>query len=375
MRPSFSKILPMSIWLERKLRHLTSYLYFIAIALLRPVPYTAPYYYPSATATGTPPNPNSPARRPQGLYASGPHVVGNGSVSARSGVGPRRNGYQKAAKAGSAAYRRPNTDDHSKPGLSAIEEQTAEAVITEADKQVSAEKLGKPICILWRIQIFVTIVVLTSRPFARLPLFGRTLSSVNQAQDFAAGQNDAKDPPEQSTTGSPRAKPEVEGERDENDESGPDTHSFSSPPACRGPTPIIRPMLGQSPGLVARRPPRKSPSDRLPHSSQYALGTNVYIRGLPVDTTDAGFAEIARMCVSSSSRFTRASPRKASRFCWPDGYGSIVSSKAIIEHSTGECRGYGFVMYQDVQQARAAIAGLTARGFQATPAKVRFWSY
>lgn len=74
-------------------------------------------------------------------------------------------------------------------------------------------------------------------------------------------------------------------------------------------------------------------------------GTNVYIRGLPEDTTDEGLVDMCKI------------------------YGPIVSSKAILEHRTGACRGFGFVMYADFRQARAAISGLSFRGFQVSLAK------
>jgi RNA recognition motif-containing protein len=53
-------------------------------------------------------------------------------------------------------------------------------------------------------------------------------------------------------------------------------------------------------------------------------------------------------------------------------YGTIVSSKAIIDQKTGECKGYGFAMYANEEQARAAIDALNAKGFQASFAKESF---
>ncbi|RKP25636.1 hypothetical protein SYNPS1DRAFT_15387 [Syncephalis pseudoplumigaleata] len=79
-----------------------------------------------------------------------------------------------------------------------------------------------------------------------------------------------------------------------------------------------------------------------------SLTTNVYIRGLPATTTDEG---LHAMCAA---------------------FGAIVSSKAIIDQKTGECKGYGFVMYVNDEQARASINALNAKGFQASFAKESF---
>ncbi|KAJ3034073.1 hypothetical protein HDV00_005471 [Rhizophlyctis rosea] len=74
--------------------------------------------------------------------------------------------------------------------------------------------------------------------------------------------------------------------------------------------------------------------------------TNVYIRGLKPDVSDEKLYE---MC---------------------EGYGTIVSSKSILDLRTQECKGYGFVMYETDAQARAAIEGLSKMGFQVSFAKV-----
>ncbi|RKP07581.1 hypothetical protein THASP1DRAFT_16838 [Thamnocephalis sphaerospora] len=78
------------------------------------------------------------------------------------------------------------------------------------------------------------------------------------------------------------------------------------------------------------------------------LTTNVYIRGLPSSTTDEG---LHAMCAA---------------------FGNIVSSKAIIDQRTGDCKGYGFVMYAVEDQARVAINAFNAKGFQASFAKESF---
>ncbi|KAJ3133659.1 hypothetical protein HK101_004441, partial [Irineochytrium annulatum] len=73
--------------------------------------------------------------------------------------------------------------------------------------------------------------------------------------------------------------------------------------------------------------------------------TNLYIRGLSSTATDAF---LATLCES---------------------YGAIVSHKAIVDLSTGECKGYGFVMYETAQQASAAMEGLVQAGYQVSYAR------
>ncbi|KAJ1920750.1 hypothetical protein H4219_001149 [Mycoemilia scoparia] len=80
----------------------------------------------------------------------------------------------------------------------------------------------------------------------------------------------------------------------------------------------------------------------------FAHTNNVYIRGLPSDFTDDLLREMA-------SR-----------------YGKIVSSKAIIDESSGKCKGYGFVMYRSALEVQSAISGFTDEGFQASMAKDSF---
>ncbi|RKO86530.1 hypothetical protein BDK51DRAFT_25069, partial [Blyttiomyces helicus] len=76
--------------------------------------------------------------------------------------------------------------------------------------------------------------------------------------------------------------------------------------------------------------------------------TNVYVRGLSPDVSDEIFYDLCK------------------------SYGRIVSSKSIIDARTSECKGFGFVMYDNESQARAAIDGLSRRGFQVSFAKESF---
>jgi RNA recognition motif-containing protein len=81
------------------------------------------------------------------------------------------------------------------------------------------------------------------------------------------------------------------------------------------------------------------------HINNSSTTTNVYISGLSPDVTDESFAE---MCNS---------------------YGKIISSKAIINAETNECKGFGFVMYENEEQARNAMDQLNKKGFHVSFAK------
>jgi len=53
-------------------------------------------------------------------------------------------------------------------------------------------------------------------------------------------------------------------------------------------------------------------------------------------------------------------------------WGTIVSSKAIIDNKTNECKGYGFVMYKTEEQAKLAMMELNNLGYQVSFAKESF---
>jgi len=84
------------------------------------------------------------------------------------------------------------------------------------------------------------------------------------------------------------------------------------------------------------------------HFNNSSTTTNVYISGLSSDVTDESFAE---MCNS---------------------YGKIISSKAIINAETNECKGFGFVMYENEEQARNAMDQLNKKGYHVSFAKDSF---
>lgn len=73
--------------------------------------------------------------------------------------------------------------------------------------------------------------------------------------------------------------------------------------------------------------------------------TNVFIRGLSATTNDD---DLFNMCSK---------------------YGSIVSSKSIIDRATNECKGYGFVNFEDADGAALAVRDLSSCGYQARMSK------
>ncbi|VDM38381.1 unnamed protein product [Toxocara canis] len=84
-----------------------------------------------------------------------------------------------------------------------------------------------------------------------------------------------------------------------------------------------------------------------PHSDAPLSSTNVYIRGLDPNTTDE---DLRQKC---------------------DQYGAILSTKAIMDKTTGQCKGYGFVDFESAEAALRAVEGLNQEGkVQAQMAKV-----
>jgi hypothetical protein len=51
-------------------------------------------------------------------------------------------------------------------------------------------------------------------------------------------------------------------------------------------------------------------------------------------------------------------------------FGRIVSIKAIIDKKSSKCKGFGFVMYESIEEAMNAMEGLLARGYSCAFAKV-----
>lgn len=85
---------------------------------------------------------------------------------------------------------------------------------------------------------------------------------------------------------------------------------------------------------------QRPPKDHEPLSK-----TNVFIRGLSSNTNDD---DLFNMC---------------------NKYGSIISSKSITDRMTNECKGYGFVNFENPNDAAVAVRELTSCGYQAKMSK------
>ncbi|KAK2174036.1 hypothetical protein NP493_832g00013 [Ridgeia piscesae] len=92
-------------------------------------------------------------------------------------------------------------------------------------------------------------------------------------------------------------------------------------------------------------PASPSTSQSGSHSGEQLSKTNLYIRGLKPNTTDK---DLVNLC---------------------QGYGKIISTKAIIDQNTSQCKGYGFVDFESTDAAEMAVKALQARGIQAQMAK------
>ncbi|XP_017780397.1 PREDICTED: protein alan shepard isoform X3 [Nicrophorus vespilloides] len=84
-------------------------------------------------------------------------------------------------------------------------------------------------------------------------------------------------------------------------------------------------------------------------SGEQLSKTNLYIRGLSPNTTDK---DLVSMCSQ---------------------FGTIISTKAILDKNTNKCRGYGFVDFESPASAENAVKALTAKNVQAQMAKVGNW--
>ncbi|XP_074030623.1 RNA binding motif single stranded interacting protein alan shepard isoform X2 [Leptinotarsa decemlineata] len=79
--------------------------------------------------------------------------------------------------------------------------------------------------------------------------------------------------------------------------------------------------------------------------SEQLSKTNLYIRGLSPGTTDK---DLVAMCQQ---------------------FGTIISTKAILDKNTNKCKGYGFVDFESPAAAEGAVKALTAKNVQAQMAK------
>jgi RNA recognition motif-containing protein len=87
-------------------------------------------------------------------------------------------------------------------------------------------------------------------------------------------------------------------------------------------------------------------TDRTSKHDAQLSETNLYIRGLDPEITDD---QLREMC---------------------EPYGKIVSTKAIMDKATNQCKGYGFVDFETSEAAQKAVKALTEKGTQAQMAKL-----
>lgn len=92
-----------------------------------------------------------------------------------------------------------------------------------------------------------------------------------------------------------------------------------------------------------------SSSNNSSSGSEQLSKTNLYIRGLNPGTTDK---DLVNMCQQ---------------------FGTIISTKAILDKNTNKCKGYGFVDFESPAAAEGAVKALTAKNIQAQMAKVGIW--
>ncbi|XP_058601696.1 RNA-binding motif, single-stranded-interacting protein 3 isoform X4 [Onychostoma macrolepis] len=104
-------------------------------------------------------------------------------------------------------------------------------------------------------------------------------------------------------------------------------------------------MQSYAPPPPPMAPPSPSTNSSSHSAAEQLSKTNLYIRGLPPGTTDQDLIKL----------------------CQP--YGKIVSTKAILDKNTNQCKGYGFVDFDSPAAAQKAVASLKASGVQAQMAK------
>ncbi|KAM7382604.1 hypothetical protein PAMP_002328 [Pampus punctatissimus] len=104
--------------------------------------------------------------------------------------------------------------------------------------------------------------------------------------------------------------------------------------------------------------------------------TNLYIRGLPPATTDQDLIKLCQPIKLCENIFTVVPKNVFSVEVYDYKpleeklrYGKIVSTKAILDKNTNQCKGYGFVDFDSPAAAQKAVASLKANGVQAQMAK------
>lgn len=134
------------------------------------------------------------------------------------------------------------------------------------------------------------------------------------------------------------------------------THSTPSPsqymslaktPEPRTISTELHALVTQDPPIPPAIPAPSSPLKPLDRALENVRGeTNVYIRGLHPDTTDEMLE------------------------CWGTRFGDIKSSKSIIDHTTGLCKGFGFVKFHCFSDAELCIRAFWYLGYETSFARV-----
>ncbi|KAK9488459.1 hypothetical protein V1527DRAFT_510564 [Lipomyces starkeyi] len=132
-----------------------------------------------------------------------------------------------------------------------------------------------------------------------------------------------------------------------------DVPAKSSLPQCSPSTNVMESIVHSSvvdlPIPMAIAPPSGITAFSLEESLKNPRKTtNVYIRGLAPDITDDILVKVA-------SRF-----------------GSLTTAKAMMDSSTGMCKGFGFAQFETEREAIQCICGLAQYGYQTSFAKQSF---
>ncbi|KAF2672181.1 hypothetical protein BT63DRAFT_476973 [Microthyrium microscopicum] len=113
----------------------------------------------------------------------------------------------------------------------------------------------------------------------------------------------------------------------------------------------IQSLLKMEPPIPSAIPAPSSPVKPLDRCLENKNGeTNVYIRGLLPETTDEMLQG------------------------WGKRFGDIQSSKSIIDHKTGTCKGFGFIKYHNFDDAEECIRGFHHLGYEVSFARESFYS-
>lgn len=116
-------------------------------------------------------------------------------------------------------------------------------------------------------------------------------------------------------------------------------------------SPRLKMLVTKDPLIPRAIPAPSSPLKPLDRALENPRGeTNVYIRGLMPETSDEMLDT------------------------WGRRFGDIKSSKSIIDHSTGLCKGFGFVRYHNYKDAEDCIRGFHHLGYEVSFARESFYS-